>query len=144
MVAAHAQHRTVHQLRTTGGQLLGTKLFHAVVHELDPGAQCSFQDDRVKVLIDNSVSAVQLVDRLLAGGSGTFAVVMDGGKEGRQPMEGLPKSFPTIMDTGDPAADEVSYRQAKEAWIMANPEAYEQLDQLDGQPALQKPQTMEE
>jgi hypothetical protein len=144
MLGAIAQQRTVHQLLATGGQLPSNKLFHAVIHEIDPGAQYSFQDDRVKVMIDNTIPADDLVERLLVRGLGTFTVLIDGGKVQRQPQEGMPEGFPTRMDTGNPAADEAAYLQAKQAWILANPQAYDLLNQQDEQPALRKSQSMEE
>jgi hypothetical protein len=144
MFSAQAQHRVVHQLRSTDGPISTIKLIHSVVHDIDPGAQCSFHGDQVKVMIDNSVTAVHLVDRLSVSGVGLFVVMLDGGKEERLPMDGLPKNFPTRMSTGNDALDDANYLHLKEAWIEVHPQAYEQLNQLDEQPALRKPQSMEE
>lgn len=144
VLTANAQQRTVHQLRSVDGQLSANKLFHAVVHEVDPGALCSFHNDGVKVSIDNTISADQLVDRLLTSGVGSFVVVVDGGKGERQPIDGLPKSFPVRTITGDDSLDDANYLELKEAWILANPGAYEQLNVLEEQPASRKPQSMEE
>lgn len=39
----------------------------------------------------------------------------------------LPDDFPIYIDTGNPEADQETYKLAKEAWIVENPELYQEL-----------------
>lgn len=39
----------------------------------------------------------------------------------------LPPDFPVFVDTGNPETDQQNYRRAKEDWIKANPERYQQM-----------------
>jgi hypothetical protein len=45
----------------------------------------------------------------------------------RNESEGLPADFPMKMNTGDAAADEAAYQQAKAEWIANNPELYNRM-----------------
>jgi hypothetical protein len=59
-------------------------------------------------------------------------------QEYRNQEQGLPADFPMKVNTGNPAADEVTYQQAKAAWIANNPEKYKQMTIAPKQSAAER------
>ena len=138
-VACAAQQRTVHLLRAdVPADLAGQKVFHAVLADLDPGVRCSFHGADVKVMIDNTLGAHLLLQRLAQGGAGEYHLVRDGGKTSRTGGVVHALELPAEGDTMDPDAV-LQYQQAKDAWIQQHPDQYQQLNVLDPVPAQRNP-----
>lgn len=134
-----AQQRTVHQLRSVSVlDLAGQKMFQWVVSELDPGSRCSFHEAQVKVLLDNTIAAALLLQRLQEEGIGEFQLVRDGGKAPRTATSTSALGLPPEGDLLDPDAV-LQYQQAKNAWIEAYPELYQELNTLDPAPVQRNP-----
>ncbi len=129
-----AQQRTVHMLRALDQDgPVGSKLVHATILELDPGAAIAFHEDLVKLLIDNSISASTVVARLEAAGAGAFAIERSGDKTTRgadvpgDGNVGVRNSGPANLD---PAA--------KQQWAIDHPEAHqEHIRSMRAQPPFQ-------
>jgi hypothetical protein len=119
-----AQDRRLHVLRTGSGHGVEQKIVSEVVTSLDPGAKFSCEGDRLKVLLHAAVPAQELMTALEHGGAGRFvAVYVKHAGTGRG-SSALPPHFPTLVDTGDPMADEAAFAAAKAAWREAYPEEY--------------------
>ena len=54
--------------------------------------------------------------------------------DGTEQRSTMASSFPTYIDTGVPVADQADYEARKQAWISANPQAYQELLQLQREP----------
>ena len=54
--------------------------------------------------------------------------------DGTEQRSTTANSFPTYIDTGVPLADQADHNTRKQAWINANPQAYQELLQLQGEP----------
>jgi hypothetical protein len=114
---AWSQAQAVYHLRCDG--LLDASTFkHAVENlaSLDDEALLSADADYLKVRIDASIPFERIL-RALNAGARQFqpAVVADA------------QGFPIRVDTGDPAGDDLRYTIAKEAWIAAHPQEYQQM-----------------
>ncbi|MCC7501809.1 MAG: hypothetical protein IT229_04725 [Flavobacteriales bacterium] len=54
--------------------------------------------------------------------------------EGNDLRSALGLDFPTYIDSGSPLADQADYEARKQAWISANPQAYQELLQQQREP----------
>lgn len=54
-------------------------------------------------------------------------LVLPAGSAERKAMIMASMGFPAFIDTGNPELDQATYQAAKEAWINADPERYEEL-----------------
>lgn len=96
----------------------GSTLKHAAesLTNLDDKALLSADADYLKVRIDASIPYERVL-RALNGGARQFQIAAGAAAQG----------FPTRVDTGDPAGDDLRYTIAKEAWVAAHPQEYQRM-----------------
>lgn len=98
------------------------KYAHQVVLDIDPQAALSFDGERLKIRTATA-SGSELLSALNSTGTSIYHL--------ESPAEGvstsMPASFPVLVKTGDPEGDLLRYQSAKEAWIAAHPEEYQQM-----------------
>ncbi|MBK6343407.1 MAG: hypothetical protein IPF41_12675 [Flavobacteriales bacterium] len=114
---AWAQAQAVYHFRCDG-LLDGITFKHAAenLNGLDAQALLSSDAEFLKVRIDASIPYERIL-RALNAGARQF-----------QPAVGATaQGFPTRVDTGDPAGDDLRYTIAKEAWIAVHPQQYQQM-----------------
>ncbi|MBK9147676.1 MAG: hypothetical protein IPM12_07655 [Flavobacteriales bacterium] len=115
--SAAAQAQAVYHFRCDG-LLDGSTLKHAAENltSLDDKALLSADAEYLKVRIDASIPYERIL-RALNGGARQF-----------QPAAGATaQGFPTRVDTGDPAGDDLRYTIAKETWIAAHQQEYQRM-----------------
>lgn len=126
----------VHLFRAEGiPNTHAVKMAHGAVLNLDPLAELSFDEARLKVRSSTMTSA-QLLAAL--NSSGTVVYHIDNPTVRTSGL--APLSFPVRINSGDPLGDDQRYAAAKEAWIAANPEEYQRMMNPNGAaaPAMNK------
>ncbi|MFZ1692585.1 MAG: hypothetical protein WAT74_05220 [Flavobacteriales bacterium] len=115
---ALAQAQTIHHFRSDG-LVDGATLKHVAenLKRLDERVLVSSDADHLKVRIDASIAHDVLLRALNAGPRQFQAAATASGT----------MAFPVRIDTGDPIGDDQRYAAAKQAWIAANPEAYQRM-----------------
>ncbi len=99
----------------------GQKMAYVAILALDPDAGLSFDGSRLKVRTKAALSDQDLLTALNSTNTGVYQL-------GPLPVRmGVGGTMPVRMDTGDPAGDDARYAAAKAAWIVAHPDAYEQM-----------------
>lgn len=127
-----AQTQATHTFYTAAaGDGHGQKMAHIAVLGLDPGAVLSFDGSQLKVRANATLSDQDLLSALNSTNTGVYNV-------GPRPVR-IPEmaAMPVRINTGDPSGDDARYAAAKQAWVTAHPDAYEQMMAPATSPALQ-------
>lgn len=127
-----AQTQAVHTFYTAAvGDGHGQKMAYVAVLGLDPGAVLSFDGSQLKVRANATLSDQDLLSALNSTNTGVYNV-------GPRPVR-IPEMapMPVRINTGDPSGDDARYAAAKQAWVTAHPDAYEQMVAPTTSPALQ-------
>lgn len=95
------------------------------VKGLDARGQISYEGVFLKVRADSGVRESEILDALNTGERHFIAVVA-----GTHRASGPAQGFPVRIDTGDSAADDRRYEEAKRAWVAANPDLYNKMQEL--------------
>lgn len=115
--SASAQVQAVQHFRSDA--VLDGATFKRIAEDLkrmDERVLLSADGDQLKVRIDASIPYERVL-RALNGGARQFQPAVGAAAQG----------FPTRVDTGDPAGDDLRYTIAKEAWVAAHPQEYQQM-----------------
>lgn len=127
-----AQAQVTHTFYTaTTGDGHGQKMAYVAVLGLDPEAALSFDGSQLKVRANAMLSDQDLLAALNSTNTGVYNV-------GPLPVRiSEMTAMPVRIDTGDPDGDDARYAEAKHAWVIAHPDAYEEMLAPTTSPALQ-------